>query len=119
MKTIAIIFSHSPYGNILGQDGLDCALSLTSCTKKIEIFFIGDGVFQILKYKNPKYIKIFDYTKKFKMLKILGVKKFYCDQISLQSRGLFNIYNFSFTVKILETDILFKKLSNFDHILNF
>ncbi|WP_343183501.1 sulfurtransferase complex subunit TusC [Buchnera aphidicola] len=119
MKNIAIIFSNSPYGNIISQDGLDITISLTTIVNKIEIFFVGDGVFQCLKYKNPSYIRSLDYTKKFKILKILGVKKFYCDKFSLKSRGLLNISNFLFSINILNIKNFIKKISKFDHILNF
>ncbi|NIG99323.1 MAG: sulfurtransferase complex subunit TusC [Buchnera aphidicola (Periphyllus acericola)] len=119
MKSIAIIFSHSPFGNFLSKDGLDFSISLTAYSKKIEIFFIGDGVFQCLKNKNSNYIYCYDYTQRFKILKTLGVKKFYCDQSSLESRGLLNIKNFIVTMNILNTKNFINKLSFFDHILNF
>jgi len=94
MKTVAVIFSHSPHGNTLGQEGLDLAISLTSYTKKIGIFFFNDGVFQFLKKQKTTEYNFFNYSNRFEMLIFLGVKKFYCDKTSLNKRGLFGKNNF-------------------------
>ncbi|QCI22461.1 DsrE family protein, partial [Buchnera aphidicola] len=46
MKRIAFVFSHVPHGNSFGREGLDAIFGISSLIKKINLFFIGDGVFQ-------------------------------------------------------------------------
>ncbi|NIH16466.1 MAG: sulfurtransferase complex subunit TusC [Buchnera aphidicola (Periphyllus lyropictus)] len=119
MKNIAVVFTHSPYGNTIGQEGLDVIISLASYTNKISVFFFGDGVFQCIKKFFIKCINFYDYSKKFKILTILGIKNFYCEKLSLKSRGLFDINNFFLKLKVIKMKVFLKKLSKFDHILNF
>ncbi|MCW5197473.1 sulfurtransferase complex subunit TusC [Buchnera aphidicola] len=119
MKKIALIFSYSPYGNSFSQEGLDLLISLTGYTNRIGVFFIGDGILNCIKKQKSKKIYFLNYTKRFKILNFLGIKRFYCNISTLKSRGLFGIKNFFLKINIL-SDINFKnELCTFDHIINF
>ncbi|CAL4324528.1 Protein TusC [Buchnera aphidicola (Chaitophorus populicola)] len=119
MKNIAVIFSYSPYGNSFSQEGLDLLISLTGYTNKIGVFFIGDGILNCIKKQYSKNIYFLNYTKRFKILNILGIKKFYCNVSTLKTRGLLHKKNFFLKINILD-DMNFKnKLHTFDHIINF
>ncbi|MBZ2279862.1 sulfurtransferase complex subunit TusC, partial [Buchnera aphidicola] len=56
MKMIAVVFSHSPHGTSFGREGLDLILGISALIKKISVFFIGDGVFQLLQGDNVERI---------------------------------------------------------------
>ncbi|CAL4324223.1 Protein TusC [Buchnera aphidicola (Chaitophorus sp. 3695)] len=119
MKNIGFIFSYSPYGNSFSQEGLDFLISLTGYTNKIGVFFIGDGILNCIKKQYAENIGLLNYTKRFQILNILGIKKFYCNISTLKSRGLLGTKNFFLKIKILN-DFNFKnKLCTFDHIINF
>lgn len=119
MKNIALIFSHSPYGNSFSEEGLDLLISLTGYTTQIGVFFIGDGILNCLEKQNAEKICFLNYTKRFKILNILEVNKFYSNVSTLKSRGFMYIKKFFLKIKIL-SDIDFKnKLCTFDHIINF
>ncbi|CAL4325817.1 Protein TusC [Buchnera aphidicola (Protaphis terricola)] len=119
MKKIAFIFSHAPHGTTFGKEGLDAVLSTSSVLNKISLFFIGDGVFQLLKnYKTEKILSR-NYTNLFSILSLYEIKNFYCCKLSLVERGLNLNTKFTLKVDILNFHLLRLKLENFDVILNF
>lgn len=48
MKRVAFVFSTVPHGSASGREGLDALLATSALTEDLGVFFIGDGVFQIL-----------------------------------------------------------------------
>ncbi|QCI24563.1 sulfurtransferase complex subunit TusC [Buchnera aphidicola (Muscaphis stroyani)] len=119
MKTIAVIFSHAPHGSSFGREGLDAVLSISAILKKISLFFIGDGVLQLIKSYQTKKILSRNYVSSFSILPILDIKNFYCCKSSLIERGLFNYRHFVLNTTILNKETLYLKLDNYDAIINF
>ncbi|QCI24035.1 sulfurtransferase complex subunit TusC [Buchnera aphidicola (Macrosiphoniella sanborni)] len=119
MKKIAFIFSHVPHGTSFGREGLDAILSFSSIFKEIGIFFIGDGVFQVIKNYQPEKILCRDYTPSFSILSMYDIKNFYCCKSSLRIRGLKNHKNFLLNITILDEYFLRSKLECYDVIINF
>jgi len=119
MKKIAFIFSQSPYGNNVGKEGLNISLAFSLINKKTEFFFVGDGIFQILKNQNTKKILLSNYTISFGIFSIYGITKFYSSINFFEERGL--SINDSFLVDLLILDHLSfkKKLGTFDIIFKF
>lgn len=48
MKRIAFVFSTVPHGTAAGREGLDALLATSALTDDLAVFFIADGVFQLL-----------------------------------------------------------------------
>lgn len=48
MKRIAFVFSTAPHGTAAGREGLDALLATSALTDDLAVFFIADGVFQLL-----------------------------------------------------------------------
>ncbi|WP_343128149.1 sulfurtransferase complex subunit TusC [Buchnera aphidicola (Takecallis taiwana)] len=119
MKKIAIIFSHAPYGKTLGQEGLNLALSMSCYTENIGIFFIGDGVFQILKYQQPNFILSKSYFISFKIFIANNINNFYLCYDSLLQRGLYKNVDYVLKLNICSFIKIRKKIKKFDFILNF
>ncbi|QFQ32683.1 sulfurtransferase complex subunit TusC [Buchnera aphidicola (Aphis fabae)] len=119
MKKIAFIFSHAPHGTTLGKEGLDAVLGTSSILKKISLFFIGDGVFQLLKSYKSERILARDYTSLFSILSLYEIKDFYCCKLSLFERGLNFDTEFILQVNILNSYFLRLKLDDHDAIINF
>ncbi|WP_342270879.1 sulfurtransferase complex subunit TusC [Buchnera aphidicola] len=76
-KSIAFFFSKGPYGNSITKEGLDILLSLSLTMKKISIFFIEDGIFQLLKSQKPEHVLLKNYVSAFKILPLYGVCDFF------------------------------------------
>ena len=53
MKRIAFVFSSAPHGSSAGREGLDAVLATSALTEEIGLFFIGDGVLQLLANQQP------------------------------------------------------------------
>ncbi|WAI11710.1 MAG: sulfurtransferase complex subunit TusC [Buchnera aphidicola (Macrosiphum albifrons)] len=118
MKMVAFVFSHAPHGTSFGREGLDAIFSVSSILKKISLFFIGDGVLQLMKSYQSENILARNYTSSFPVLSFYNIKDFYCCKASLIERGL-NNNDFILKINILDSHILRLKLDKYDAIINF
>ncbi|WP_343154192.1 sulfurtransferase complex subunit TusC [Buchnera aphidicola] len=119
MKKIAFVFSNAPHGTTFGKEGIDAVLATSSILKKITLFFIGDGIFQLLKSYKPERILTRDYTSLFSILSLYEIKNFYCCKLSLLERGFNFDTKFILQVHILNPYFLRLKLEDHDAIINF
>ncbi|AAO27180.1 conserved hypothetical protein [Buchnera aphidicola str. Bp (Baizongia pistaciae)] len=119
MKKIAFVFSYVPHGVSLGREGLDLLLSVSIMNSKISVFFIGDGIFQLLKNQKPDEILSKNYVLSFKILPFFGIYDFFLCNESLKERGLFKKTDFLLDVSILSAIEIRNKLKNSDLIINF
>ncbi|CAL4325397.1 Protein TusC [Buchnera aphidicola (Eriosoma lanigerum)] len=118
-KSIAFIFSHAPYGTSIGLEGVDAVLSASLVLKKIGLFFIGDGVFQLIPNQQPKQILLRNYVSALLLLPTYGVKTIYCCNKSLEDRGLSSTSILLLKVKYLDIINFYKYINSYDFILNF
>ncbi len=91
MRKIGFVFRSAPHGNAAGREGLDALLAASNYTDNIAVFFIGDGVMQLLCNQNPNQIYCRDYIAAFAMLPLCDVDEYYVCQTSLEERGLSQI----------------------------
>ncbi|QCI21808.1 sulfurtransferase complex subunit TusC [Buchnera aphidicola (Hyadaphis tataricae)] len=119
MNSVAVIFTHAPHGTSFGREGLDAVLSISSIINEISLFFIGDGVLQLIKNYKSENILARNYTASFSVLSFYNIKTFYCCKSSLLARGLYNYRQFILQVNILDLDVLRLKLDDYDVIVNF
>lgn len=118
-NNIAVIFSHVPHGNSSGREALDLVLSISEINQNIYLFFIEDGVFQLMKEQSPEFIFLRNYIATFKILPLLDVNKFYLCKESLIDRGLFSKCDFLLNVDIISLFKIRNKLEKCDLIFNF
>lgn len=52
MKRLAFIFTQPPHTSSAGREGLDALLAASAFSEDIQVFFVGDGVFQLLPNQN-------------------------------------------------------------------
>ncbi|VFP79351.1 Protein TusC [Buchnera aphidicola (Cinara curtihirsuta)] len=83
MKSIAFVFSKAPHGNSISREGLDFILSFSLFSNKISLFFIDDGVFQLMLHQKPSLIKLHNYSLSFKILSLYDIKDFFFVKILL------------------------------------
>ncbi|WP_232036831.1 sulfurtransferase complex subunit TusC [Buchnera aphidicola] len=77
MKSIAFIFSHSPHGDTCSKEGLDFIISCSLFYKKISLFFINDGVLQLMRHQKPELICLHNYSLSFKILLLYEITDFF------------------------------------------
>lgn len=88
MKSLGFVFHTAPHGSTSGREGLDAVLATSAYSEAIQVFFIGDGVFQLLAGQQPEQIRCRDYIATFKMLALYDIEQVYVCQQSLAERGI-------------------------------
>ncbi|CAM7980860.1 MULTISPECIES: sulfurtransferase complex subunit TusC [Atlantibacter] len=120
MKRVAFVFSSAPHGSSAGREGLDALLATSALTDEIGVFFISDGVFQILAGQQPGEILARDYIATFKLLALYDIEHCWICADSLRERGLDSSGTpFVVDAAIVESDVLRGKLDEYDVILRF
>ena len=85
---IGVINNSSPYANQSGQESLDFALAASNFGQQISLFFVDDGVFQLLAKQSPEAIEHKDYSKTFAALQFYDINAVYVCAESLAQRKL-------------------------------
>jgi sulfur relay protein TusC/DsrF len=119
MNRVAFVFSSAPHGSASGREGLDALLATSALTEDIGVFFLGDGVFQILAGQQPQTVLARDYIATFKVLPLYDIETFYVCADSLAARGLTERSTFVLDVTTLPADAVREKLAHYDTILTF
>ena len=110
MKRIAFVFSTAPHGTAAGREGLDALLATSALTDDLAVFFIADGVFQLLPGQKPDAVLARDY---------IDIEQCWVCAASLRERGLDPQTPFVVEATPLEADALRRELANYDVILRF
>ncbi|WP_251276661.1 sulfurtransferase complex subunit TusC, partial [Enterobacter hormaechei] len=77
MKRVAFVFSSAPHGSASGREGLDALLATSALTEEIGVFFVGDGVFQLLPGQRPAAVLARDYISTFKLLSLYDIEQYW------------------------------------------
>ena len=92
---LAFLFRTAPHGNAISREGLDALLAATAfCDEEeIDVFFIDDGVLNLLDGQNPELLLQKDFIRTFKLLDLYDIEqRFVCadslDQYNLQTEQL-------------------------------
>ena len=96
-KKIGFILRHSPYGSNLAQEALDVVLAYAAFEQAVSVFFIDDGVFQLLSRQASTDIEQKSLEKRIQALSLYDIDQIYVCQESLIHRNL-------------QTDILIKEI---------
>ena len=119
MKRVAFVFSSAPHGSSAGREGLDALLATSALSEDLGVFFVGDGVFQLLSQQQPGVILARDYIATFKLLSLYDIDNCWICAASLRERGLTTETTFVTDVEPLEADALRHRLNDYDVILHF
>jgi tRNA 2-thiouridine synthesizing protein C len=119
MKRIAFIFTSAPHGTTAGREGLDALMAASAFTDDIGVFFMSDGVFQLVANQQPGAILARDYIATFKVLPLYDINECWVCQASMRERGLDDATVFVLPVQILAPDALRDKLDEYDVVMTF
>ncbi|MDU5840182.1 MAG: sulfurtransferase complex subunit TusC [Haemophilus parainfluenzae] len=78
---LAFLFRTAPHGNAISREGLDALLAATAfCDEEeIGVFFIDDGVLNLLDGQNPELLLQKDFIRTFKLLDLYDIEqRFVC-----------------------------------------
>lgn len=119
MKRVAFVFTQGPHGNAAGREGLDALLATAALGGDIGVFFIGDGVLQLLPGQQPEKILARNYIATFGVLPLYEVEKCYLCASALQERGLQQVVDWVLPAAILPEEALRQKLASYDVVMTF
>ncbi|WP_407331568.1 sulfurtransferase complex subunit TusC [Enterovibrio sp. 27052020O] len=118
MKKLGFVFSSAPHGSASGREGLDAVLATSNYSEDLVLFFVGDGVMQLLSEQQPTEILCRDYISTFKMLSLCDVEDIYVCETSLSERGLSHA-SFVINVDIVSPDVISQRLAQCAKVLQF
>ena len=117
---LAFLFRTAPYGNTISREGLDALLAATAfCDEEeIGVFFIDDGVLNLLDGQNPELLLQKDFIRTFKLLDLYDIEqRFVCadslDQYNLQTEQLI------ISAEKIDRTSLINKLSQAEKVFTF
>lgn len=88
MKPIAFVFRTAPHGRTTGREGLDALLATSAFSEDLAVFFVEDGLYQLLPAQAPAQVLGRDHAPSFKLLPLYDIDRIYFCQPSLTARGL-------------------------------
>ena len=117
---LAFLFRTAPHGNAISREGLDALLAATAfCDEEdIGVFFIDDGVLNLLDEQNPELLLQKDFIRTFKLLDLYDIEqRFVCvdslDQYNLQAEQLI------ISAEKIDSTSLINKLSQAEKVFTF
>lgn len=119
MKPLAFVFTQPPHSTSAGREGLDALLAASSLCDNICVFFIGDGVFQLLADQQPQSILCRDYIATFKVMRLYDIEQIYLCTESLQERGLSDDSAWVVAAQCLSAQQIHAHLMQCDKVLTF
>ena len=117
-KSIAILNTSLPFSTPNAKDALDVALMMGTYEQQVSIFFIGDGVWQLVENQSPEKLHIKDFLKTFSAFTYYDIENVYVCKKSLSDRGLSHHFHIK-EVAVLEQNCLSEKIQIQDVVLRF
>lgn len=119
MKKIAFVFTQSPHGSSAGREGLDAVLATSALTEDIALFFLSDGVYQLLPDQQPDKILSRNYIVTFGVLALYDIEQCFVCCDSMIARGLDPNTELIIDVQRLDSQKIHECLSDYDVVLTF
>ncbi|MEH0873844.1 sulfurtransferase complex subunit TusC [Pectobacterium cacticida] len=119
MKRVAFVFTHSPHGSASGREGLDALLAMSALTEEIGVFFVGDGILQLLPQQQPDRILMRNYIATFGVLPLYDIDCCYLCETSVRQRGLPIDTDWVLKAELLAPEDWHNKLASYHSILSF
>ena len=117
---IAFLFRTAPHGNTSSREGLDALLAATAfCDEEdIGVFFIDDGVLNLLDGQNPELLLQKDFIRTFKLLDLYDIEQRFVCADSLDQYNL-NTEQLIISAEKIDRTLLINKLSQAEKVFTF
>lgn len=118
-KKIAYILQHSPYHSDFAHDAIDAVLAAGLYGQNVGLFFLGDGVFQLLEAKANKTDALEKHlAKKLKALALYDIEHIFVCRESLTQRGI-EQEQLCITTNVLDKNTFDSTVRQHESILSF
>ncbi len=118
LKTIAILNTSAPFSRANAKDALDIALIMGSYEQETHLFFIGDGVWQLVDQQVPEQINVKNFLRTFSAFEFYDLEHVYVCKNSLIERGLTSDFHID-NVQVLTSEEFTQQLRQHHSILRF
>ena len=117
---LAFLFRTAPHGNAISREGLDALLAATAFCDEEElgVFFIDDGVLNLIDNQQPEIIQQKDFIRTFKLLDLYDVEQRFICTASLQKFKLDN-RELILSCEKIDRSLLIEKLSQAEKLFTF
>ena len=117
---LAFLFRTAPHGNAISREGLDALLAATAfCDEEeIGVFFIDDGVLNLLNGQNPELLLQKDFIRTFKLLDLYDIEQRFVCADSLDQYNL-NTEQLIISAEKIDRTSLINKLSQTEKVFTF
>ena len=117
---LAFLFRTAPHGNAIFREGLDALLAATAfCDEEeIGVFFIDDGVLNLLDGQNPELLLQKDFIRTFKLLDLYDIEQRFVCADSLDQYNL-NTEQLIISAEKIDRTSLINKLSQAEKVFTF
>ena len=117
---LAFLFRTAPHGNAISREGLDALLAATAfCDEEeIGVFFIDDGVLNLLDGQNPELLLQKDFIRTFKLLNLYDIEQRFVCADSLDQCNL-NTEQLIISAEKIDRTSLINKLSQAEKVFTF
>lgn len=115
---VAILNTSAPFSSQAGKESLDVALIFGSFEQDINLFFHGEGVWQLLDGQHAEIIDVKNYLKTFSAFEFYDIDTVYVCEQSLKERNLNNKFHIE-AVTVLNAEDFSVKLSQHQQVLRF
>ncbi len=117
-KKTLILCRNPPYGSSTSREAIDVALAGAVFEQDINILFLDDGVYQLIKEQDADLIEQKNQGKLLDSLEMYDIEQLYAEQDSLEKRGL-NTSNIHDSTKILQDSEVAAFISSHQVILSY
>lgn len=117
---LAFLFRTAPHGNAISREGLDALLAATAfCDEEdIGVFFVDDGVLNLLDGQNPELLLQKDFIRTFKLLDLYDIEQRFVCADSLDQYNL-NTEQLIISAEKIDRTSLINKLSQAEKVFTF
>ncbi|OOF58627.1 sulfurtransferase complex subunit TusC [Rodentibacter myodis] len=117
---IAFLFRSAPHGSSKTREGLDALLAATAfCDEQdIGVFFVDDGVLNLLNGQQPERLLQKDFVRTFKLLDLYDINQRFVCQDSLEKFGITE-NELVLSAEKIDRTLLMAKLNQAEKLLTF
>ena len=117
-NSIAVLNRRAPYAGSVAQDSLEFVMAMSNFGQQLSLFFVDDGVYQLLSGQAPQHIVRKHFTKGLAALPFYDVDNIFVCQRSLEQRGI-QVDALSIKAQLLASDKLAEFIAAHKQVVTF
>jgi len=117
-KNILVIQRTAPYGSSLAREGLDYVLTSAAYDQNIQMLFMGDGVFQLVKDQNSSDIQLKSQLGAMEVLPLYDIEDLYVIEEDLAERNI-SESDLGLPIKLIKRSDTHTLIEQQDHVMGF